>query len=762
MVYTQENRLITIDTPLGEDVLLLTGFSGSEGLSVPFSFGLDLLSENNNILFEDIIGQNVTVSIVLADGGRRFFNGIISRFSQERGRGEEGDGGLGLAYYSASMVPWFWLLTMTSDSRIFQELSVPDIVEQIFTEKGFTDYRMNLHGTYDRKVYCVQYRETDFNFISRLLEQEGIYYFFKHENNKHTMILADSPDEHKPCPNQESARYHHVSGGGTLEEDVITGLDKMQEIRVGKYTVNDFNFEMPATDLKVEVTSQSPLGPGEREIYDYPAEYSTRAEGDRLASLRIQEEEAKITNITGTSTCRAFSSGYRYDLLEYYRDDMNDKSYVLVSVNHGATEAVGGSGEGAGASYTNSFTCIPFDVPYRTPLATPKPMIGGVQTAIVVGPSGEEIYTDEHGRVKVQFHWDREGQKDEDSSCWIRVSQVWAGAGWGAMYIPRIGHEVIVDFLESDPDRPIITGRVYHGNNPHPYQLPSEKTKSTMKTMSSPNGGGFNEIRFEDKKGEEEIFVHGEKNLDIRIKNDRREWIGNDRHLFVKRDKVEQVGRDKHVVIKQDELQEIARDRNLKVGGKEAIEVTQSRSVTVKGDVIEVFKANHSEQVTQDYYVKGMNVVLEAMTGLTIKVGGNFITINSGGVFITGNRVMINSGGAALSGRAASVVAPAAPIAAQIAGMAVPGMDLAYEAPSHVESALDDEEAEERSWIEIELVDEDDQPVTGERYRITLPDGTTVAQGTTGSDGVARVSGIDPGTCKITFPDLDKDAWEKI
>ena len=758
MTYTQENRLIAIDTPLGEDVLLLTGFSGSEGLSVLFSFGLDLLSENNNILFEDIIGQNVTVSIVLADGGRRFFNGIISRFSQERGREEE-DGGLGLACYTATMVPWFWLLTMTSDSRIFQELSVPDIVEQIFNEKGFTDYRMNLHGTYDRKVYCVQYRETDLNFISRLLEQEGIFYFFKHENGKHTMILADSPDEHKPCPNQESARYHHVSGGGTLEEDVITGLDKMQEIRVGKYTMNDFNFEMPATDLKVEVTSQNPLGPGEREIYDYPAEYSTRAEGDRLANLRIQEEEAKITNITGTSTCRAFSSGYRYDLLEYYRDDMNDKSYVLVFVNHGAYEAVGGSGEGAGASYTNSFTCIPFDVPFRPPLATPKPMIGGVQTAIVVGPSGEEIYTDEHGRVKVRFHWDREGQKDEDSSCWIRVSQVWAGAGWGAMYIPRIGHEVIVDFLEGDPDRPIITGRVYHGINPHPYQLPGEKTKSTMKTMSSPDGGGFNEIRFEDKKGEEEIFVHGEKNLDVRIKNNRREWIGNDRHLIVKRDKVEQVDRDKHVKIAQDEMTEIARDHNLKVGGKEAIEVAQSRSVTVNGDVIEVFKANHSEQVSQDYYVKGMNVVVEAMTGLTLKVGGNFITINSGGVFITGNTVMINSGGAALSGRAASVVAPALPIAALIAGMAVPGMDLAYEAPSHVESALDDEEAEERSWIEIELVDEEDEPVPGEKYKITLPDGS-VAQGTLDQNGFARVEGIDSGTCQITFPKLDKDAWE--
>jgi type VI secretion system secreted protein VgrG len=646
MVYTQENRLIAIDTPLGTDVLLLTGFSGSEGLSVPFSFGLDLLSENNNILFEDIIGQNVTVSIVLADGGRRFFNGIISRFSQERGRGEEDNGGPGLAHYTASMVPWLWLLTMTSDSRIFQELSVPDIVEQIFTEKGFTDYRINLHGTYDRKVYCVLYRETDFNFISRLLEQEGIFYFFEHENGKHTMILADSPDEHKPCPNQESARYHQVSGGGTLEEDVITGLDKMQEIRVGKYTVNDFNFEIPATDLKAEVTSQYPLGPGEREVYDYPAEYSTRAEGNRLADLRIQEEEAKITNLTGTSTCRAFSSGYRYDLLEYYRDDMNDKSYVLVSVNHGAYEAVGGSGEGAGASYTNSFTCIPFDVPFRPPLTTPKPMIGGVQSAIVVGPSGEEIYTDEHGRVKVQFHWDREGQKNENSSCWIRVSQVSAGAGWGAIDVPRIGHEVIVDFLEGDPDRPIIIGRVYHGTNTPPYPLPAEKTKSTFKSYSSPGGEGFNEIRFEDKKGEEQLFIHAEKNQDVRVKEDSLEWIGLKRHLIINDEQLELVESNKHLTVKG--------DHNEKVDGTISIETSM--------DLQEKVGIKHAVDAGQEIHLKaGMNVVLEAGTSITLKAGGGFIVVGPAGVTISGTPVLINSGGSAGSGSGCSTATPSLP-----------------------------------------------------------------------------------------------------
>jgi type VI secretion system secreted protein VgrG len=258
----------------------------------------------------------------------------------------------------------------------------------------------------------------------------------------------------------------------------------------------------------------------------------------------MQEQEASITTVTGSSVCRAFTSGYRFDLQDYYRDDMNNKPYVLTSLDHGATEPVGASGQGSEASYTNSFVCIPFEVPYRPSRLTPKPVVQGTQTAIVVGPAGEEIYTDEHGRVKVQFHWDREGKKDEKSSCWIRVSQLWAGAGWGAMYIPRIGHEVIVDFLEGDPDRPIITGRVYHGINMSPYGLPAEKTKSTIKSDSSLGGGGSNELRFEDKKGSEEVFLHGQKDWTIAIENDKNQTVGHDETLSVGNNRTKTVGVD--------------------------------------------------------------------------------------------------------------------------------------------------------------------------------------------------------------------------
>ncbi|NOZ85658.1 MAG: type VI secretion system tip protein VgrG, partial [Deltaproteobacteria bacterium] len=390
MPFTQENRLLQISTPLGADVLLITGLSGAEGISRPFSFELDLLSENHSIVFKDIIGRNVTVSVTLADGGKRYFNGIISRFSQGGWGGESGVEAR-FSHYTAELVPWLWLLSRTADSRIFQGLSVPEIVEKIFSEKGFADYRIQLHGSYDKREYCVQYRETDFNFISRLLEEEGIYYFFEHEDGRHTMVLADVPTEHKPCPGQETARYQ-VSAGGVLEEDTISRLDVMQEIRAGKYTLSDYNFEMPATNLKVEIPSQQDLGPGEREVYDYPGRYGKRAQGERLANIRMQEEEAEVTRISGKGTCRAFTSGYRFELQEFYRDDMNNKAYVLTSVEHEARQEYSPVEEAGEISYENNFTCIPYEIPFRPGRRTPRPVVEGVQTAIVVGPAGEEIY----------------------------------------------------------------------------------------------------------------------------------------------------------------------------------------------------------------------------------------------------------------------------------------------------------------------------------------------------------------------------------
>lgn len=650
--YTQKHRLIGIGTPLGEDVLLLAGFQGPDGLSTLFSYELSMISETHDISFEDIVGKNVTVAVRLAKGKNRFFNGIISRFSQGRGGAETGNDPR-FSYYTATMVPWFWLLTKTADSRIFQKLSVPDIINKIFGEMGLTDYKIQAQGCQPRE-YCVQYRETDFNFISRLLEEEGIYYYFEHENGKHTMVMADSPTGHKKCPEQSSARYQ-ISVGGKIEEDTIKGLEVMKEIRVGKYTLNDYNFELPNTDLKSEAPGKKPLGPGEREIYDYPGEYKKKSGGSRLAKIRMEEEEAEVTTITGTSDCRSFTSGFQFDLKDYYRQDMNGKAYVLSSVSHSATQEYATGSSGSEQFYINSFTCIPIDVPFRPPRVTPKPVVEGVQTAFVVGPSGEEIYTDEHGRVKVQFHWDREGKNDDKSSCWIRVSQLWAGPKWGAMFIPRIGHEVIVDFVEGDPDRPIITGRVYHANNKPPYDLPAEKTKSTIKTDSSKGGGGFNELRFEDKKGEEQVFIHAEKNKDVRVKNDSFEWIGNERHKIVKKDMLDKIEGDKHL--------KVMGDHNEKTVGTISVEAGM--------DMQEKVGMKHALDAGMEIHLKaGMNVVIEAGMSITLKAGGGFIVIGPTGVTIKGTPVLINSGGSAGSGSGST---PSPPKEPEEADKAIPG-----------------------------------------------------------------------------------------
>ncbi len=694
MTYTQENRLIRIATPLGGDELLITGFRGHEEISRLFQFELSLLSHNHSIDFKKVIGGNVTVSIVLENDEERFFNGIVASFSQSSGNIQGERGGVVFSQYRATIVPWFWLLTKTADLRIFQNKSAVDIIEQIFTEKGFSDYTKKLNGTYHRRTYCVQYRETDFSFINRLLEEEGIAYYFNHENGKHTLVLADASTAYSPCPHHEKIRYQHSSVGGvTFGEDMITTLDLRNEIRVGKYTLNDFNFETPSTNLLVEMESQQNLGPGEKEVYDYPGLYDKRGGGDVLAKIRIQEQEARLASITGNSNVRGFASGYSFTLEDYFRDEMNNKKYLLTAVDHAAEQQYG-AGSAGETNYSNAFTCIPLDTPFRPPRLTPKPVVEGVQTAIVVGPAGEEIHTDKHGRVKVQFHWDRESKANENSSCWMRVGQLWAGNGWGAMYIPRIGQEVIVDFLEGDPDRPIVIGSVYHGVNMPPYPLPDDKTKSTIKSNSSKGGGGFNELRFEDKKGSEQIFVHGEKDLDIRIKHDRMEYIGNDRNLTVEKDQVALVKKSKHQQVKEDYFEKVDGDVNSTVGGDRVVKISGKDYLAISGDLAVKSGgstnvdsgSDHNQACGANFSIKsggdinqkagknigleggmaihimgGMTVVIEAGMQLSLKASGSFVDIGPAGVSISGPLVNINSGGAAASGSGCSPKAPIAP-----------------------------------------------------------------------------------------------------
>ena len=796
--YSQRGRLMTISTSLDEDALLIQELVGQEAISALFHFRLDLLAENiTEIPFDKLLGQKVTVLLELPDAiDVRYFSGIASRIVRGT-RGQE------FTNYQLEIVPELWLLTKKFQSRIFQKMSVPDILQEVL--RGL-NVKYNLQGSYEPRVYCVQYRETDFNFASRLMEEEGIFYFFTHSEDGHEMVVSDHFGAYPDVPCESKIIYESIQGQ-YRDEDRILSFSKTQEIRSGQVTLFDHSFELPHKHLDVNETMIDgtiavgdvkhilKVGPtAQLEIYDYPGGYAKRfdgtpgkilADGERTADIRMQSEECNAVVMEGEGTCRQFTSGHKFELERHFSDN---GEYVLTGVSHSCRQDLQfrshGEQSGDTIDYTNQFRCIPRAVPFRPLRTAVRPVVHGTQTAVVTGPAGEEIHTDKYGRIKVQFHWDRAGSGDEQSSCWVRVATPWAGKGWGMFTLPRVGQEVVVDFLEGDPDRPLVVGSVYNADHMHAYDLPAEQTKSYLKSLSSKGGKGFNEIRFEDKKSSEQVFLHGEKDLEIRIKNDRKEWIGRDRHLMVKRDKFEHIERDSHADIKRDYIEKIGRDHHIEVAGKEAIKVTGSHSMKVQGDVIEEFKANHSCQVTQNVYLKGMQVVIEASAGITLKVGGNFVTIDPSGVAIKGTLIQLNSAGMALTGTAGALVAPLSPTAALEAVKADPGAmgaavarrtmtpaalslqqvapavrrSAAADAPTHAPDS--EENLEKKSWIEIELVDEAGQPVPGEPYRITLPDGTTVADGTTDEKGRARVDHIDPGSCKVTFPNLDKDAWQ--
>jgi type VI secretion system secreted protein VgrG len=643
---------------LGSDVLLLQELSGSEGISRLFSFQVELLSEKSSISFKDIVGKNVTIKIKLADNSQRYLNGFVSRFAQSSSDER-------FTHYRMEVVPWLWFLTRNADCRIFQNKSIPDIIQQIFTDRGFKDFKTSLSATYEPREYCVQYRETDFNFVCRLMEQYGIFYFFQHENGKHTLVLADSPSANQSCPGQAKAKYDLVSGG--LEsEDNVTGWQIEQELRTGKYSLTDYNFETPSTSLLAgEPTVVKIGGNSAYELYDYPGEYLNRSQGETLSKLRMQEEETGHLLANGSSVCRAFTSGYKVDLQDHYRSDMNI-TYLLTEVQHTASAGTTYTGSGSGGSehYSNHFSCIPASVQYRPVRITPKPFVQGPQPALVVGKSGEEIWVDKYGRVKVQFYWDRQGKKDENSSCWIRVSQSWAGKNWGAMWIPRIGQEVIVDFLEGDPDRPVITGRVYNAEETVPYELPAHQTVSTLKSRSSKGGASanYNEIRFEDKKDSEQIFINAEKDMDLRVENDSREYVKNDRHLIVHNNQHELVEADKHAHVKGKHNEAIDSDMSLKVGGDVKEQVSGGLSLQVGQSMNEKIGQAWATEAGQTIHIKaGMTLILEAGMQLSLKGPGGFVDIGPAGVTIQGTMVLINSGGAAGSAPDASPQAPDAP-----------------------------------------------------------------------------------------------------
>ncbi len=662
--YKHQDRKLRVNTPLGPDELILTGFWGTEAISTLFGFRLEMLAENKTkVAFDAILGQKVTVYLALADGSETYLNGLCVKLAQG-GRNDL------FTEYEAALVPDVWRLTRKAQSRIFQRMTVPEILKKVFA--GFTvDWQLN--EKYEPRDYCVQYRETDYNFAARLMEEEGIYFFFEHSDGDHKMIASDSPSDHPDLAGDSKLIYEEVEGG-VRDENRVWAWRKEQEIRPGKYLLWDHSFELPHKHLEAEalIHDSVPVGKethklkvkgvDQMEVYDFPGEYAQRFDGinkgggeqkaelqkifqdnERTVGIRMDEETTPAVVIRAKSSVKHLVPGYKFTLQRHFNAD---GEYLLTSVKHAATCGAGyRSGEEDALTYENEATCIPAAMPYRPRRTTPKPVVQGSQSAVVVGPSGEEIFTDKYGRVKVQFHWDREGKNDENSSCWIRVGTSWAGRQWGAIRIPRIGHEVIVDFFEGDPDQPIIVGSVYNADMMPPYDLPENKTQSGVKSRSSLGGGpkNFNEIRFEDKKGKEEFYQHAERNLTTVVEADEGRTVGGDRGTGIGGNDSRTVGKNDTHEVKGYQTVHVKGYQKTGIDGFHELTVGQHRKTTITSNDTTNVGGTEEHNVTKVFQVNADTIFLVAKNQIQMNVGGSFVNILNGEVDVTtGGAVKVN------------------------------------------------------------------------------------------------------------------------
>jgi type VI secretion system secreted protein VgrG len=618
-------RVMEIVTPLGDGVLLFHTMSAREEMSRLFEYHLDLLSAKPDINLDEILGKNVTIKLGLPDDETRHFNGFVTRFAQ---------GGMHGRYhrYVATVRPWLWFLTRTSDCRIFQEMTVPDIIKAVFADHPSAELKLELTSNYRKWTYCVQYRETDFNFVSRLMEQEGIAYYFRHTEGHNTLVLTDSTSKHTPAAGCKALSYIDPHDVVREDHEHVSSWDYSREIQPGVYVHDDYDLERPSVELKASKTLPRKYKPSDYEVYDWPGEYVEKPHGEQYAAVRIDELGSQFEIARATTNSRALTVGSLLNLEDHPRPDQNREYLVLgaaYEMTFGDYEALP---EQTGSSYKCSFLAMPSGQQFRPQRQTPKPFVQGPQTAVVVGPAGEEIYTDKYGRVKVQFHWDRRGKKDDKSSCWIRVSHPWAGKNWGGISNPRIGQEVIVDFLEGDPDQPIITGRVYNAEQMPPYDLPANQTQSGMKSRSSKGGGpaNFNEIRMEDKMGSEQLFIHAEKNQDIEVENDETHWVGHDRKKTIDHDEMVHVKHDRKEVVDHDELIVIHHDRTETVDNNETLIVKGNRRENIVLDHQEKIDGNMDVSIAKNLtesvvmnYSENVGIAMELTVGglLAMTVG---------------------------------------------------------------------------------------------------------------------------------------------
>ena len=638
---TQLNRAIKIYTPLDFDVLLIDAFSGLEGVSRPFSFTAQLLADvqtgmQQKVSADKLVGEPMAVELELNGGKSRFFNGICRSFTKE---GQDNH----FAYYRADLVPWFSLLDLKADCRIFQDQTVPEVIQAVIDELGLTRYfRRDFTKDYTKWDYCVQYRETDFDFLSRLMEEEGIAYHFEHkDDHTHIMVLTDSPDGFKDCPQESTFRYDPEVGVGEYE-DIIRSWEIRQELSSGNWVLRDYHFEMPRNML--EVTEPSVHATDENknlEVFDYPGAYAkkfnkpesrlgqVRPEGEKLVRLHMEQEETGHVIYDGTSYSRAMTSGFRIDVTGGTQIPVGP--YLLTSVHHHLVQhPTYLTNDAVRSFYHNAFSCIPAATPFRPEETTEKPIVHGPQTARVIDENPEpkeEIWPDKYGRVRVRFPWDRKAKY----ACWIRVAQPWAGKMWGHQWIPRVGDEVVVTFLEGDPDCPLIVGSVYNADNMPPFKLPDHKTQSGVLTHSSPKGGSanYNMIRLEDKKGSEDVLIHAERTMHNSVEVNQYITVGANRHITTG-------GTDKDGNNEGDVREKTFGDHNLHVLGQARTKVEGNESLIVGGASSSSYAAGRYAAVTSDEVVKANTILLEADQTISLKVGGNYIQISMSGITLVG------------------------------------------------------------------------------------------------------------------------------
>jgi len=653
---TSTGLQFTLTLP-GVDDITVIDFTHREALSQPFELALNLASRDGSLDTAELLDRDATLTIWQDGKPLRRVHGIIAEFGR-------GDRGHRRTFYSLVLRPALWRLSLRQNSRIFQKVDPLTIINTLCDERGITDVSFAVTCDLPEREYCVQYRETDLAFIERLAAEEGLFYFHEFEERDggaHRLIFADDPQVLASV----GERTYHSRAGGTAPKRHVRKLSHTARVASSSATLKDYSFKNPAYAQLHDHLGRDVEQHGQQvdyEHYDYPGRYKQDASGEPFTRIRLEQLRREAITASAESDLPELTPGFRFTLTDHDTDSLN-RDWQAIEVRHfgeqpqaleedGITQSDahlrGRAGSEAMTRYHNQVTLIPGDAPWRaTP--NPKPRVDGPQVAFVVGPEGEEIHCDEHGRVKVQFPWDRYAEPNDTASCWVRVAQGWAGGGYGSIAIPRIGHEVIVSFLEGDPDQPLVTGRTYHAVNTAPYPLPEHKTRTVLRTQSH-KAEGFNELRFEDQAGEEQIWLHAQKDLELLTLNDRTEEIRRDSHLKVHNDRISEIDNDDHHTVHN--------NRHTKVDGDDHLMIDGTRHEKIG-------QAHLMEAGQEVHHKAGMKVVIEAGAEITLKAGGSFLKIDPSGVTIVGPQVKINSGGSPGSGSGQAAQGPTLPMEAE-------------------------------------------------------------------------------------------------